>query len=80
MSVFQSAIHTVCRDGGWANVCDGWPRARDPHSTKREAQAAGRERAVLEETDHVVHDVDGMVEQRISFRNRTGSSTGEGDQ
>ena len=80
MSAFQSAIHTVCHADGWANVCDVWPRARDPHSTKPEAQAAGRERAKQEQTDHIVHDEDGTVEQRISYRNRTDSSTGERDQ
>ena len=80
MSAFQSAIHTVCHADGWANVCDVWPRARDPHSTKAEAQAAGRERAKQEQTDHIVHDADGTVEQRISYRNRTDSSTGERDQ
>ena len=80
MSEFQPAIHTVCRDDGWANVCDGWPRARDPHSTKGEAQAAGRERAEQEETDHVVHGADGAVQQRTSYRNRTDSSTGERDE
>jgi head-tail adaptor len=80
MSAFQSAIHTVCHADGWANVCDVWPRARDPHSTKPEAQAAGRERAKQEQTEHIVHDEDGTVEQRISYRNRTDSSTGERDE
>ena len=29
---------------------------------KAEAQAAGRERAKQEETEHIVHDADGAVE------------------
>ena len=48
MKTFVPAIHTVRRADGWANVCDVWPRARDPHSTKAEAEAAGRERAKQE--------------------------------
>jgi Uncharacterized protein conserved in bacteria (DUF2188) len=80
MRTFLSPIHTVCRADGWANVCDGWPRARDPHSTQSEAEAAGRERAKQEKTDHVVHDADGTIEQRTSYRNLSDSSTGERDQ
>ena len=78
MSAFQSAIHTVCHADGRGNSRP--VQARDPHSTKAEAQAAGRERAKQEQTDHIVHDADGTVEQRISYRNRTDSSTGERDQ
>jgi hypothetical protein len=69
MKTLVSAIHTVCRADGWANVCDVWPRARDPHSTKAEAEAAGRQRAKQENTDHIVHDADGTIEQRSSYRN-----------
>ncbi len=79
MSGFQPAIHTVCCDDRWANVCDGWPRARDPHSTKPDAQAAGRERVKEENTEHIVHDADGTIEKHTDFRNVT-DSTGEGDQ
>lgn len=76
MSVFPPAIHTVSRDDGWANVCDIWPRARDPHSSKSEAETAGRERAKEENAVHVVHDEDGAVEHRTSYRNQTDSSAG----
>ena len=76
----QSAIHTVRRADGWANVCDVWPRARDPHSTKAEAEAAGRERAQQDQTQHIVHGADGTIEQRTSYRNRTDSSSRDSDQ
>ena len=79
MNAFRSAIHTVRRAEGWANVCDVWPRARDPHSTRAEAEAAGRERAKEEKTEHIVHNEDGAIAQRTSYRNRTDSSTGERD-
>ena len=80
MTVLMSAIHTVRRADGWANVCDVWPRARDPHSTKAEAEAAGRERAKQEHTDHIVHDADGTVEKRTNYVNFTNSASGERDQ
>jgi 2-hydroxy-3-keto-5-methylthiopentenyl-1-phosphate phosphatase len=32
-----------------------------------------------ERTDHIVHDVDGTVEKRTSYRNLTDSSTGDRD-
>jgi hypothetical protein len=80
MSAFRSAIHTVCRADGWVNVCEGWPRARDPHSTKTEAEATGRERAKEENTEHIVHDADGTVEQRTSYENLPDSSTSGRDQ
>jgi len=73
-----SAIHTVRRSDGWANECDVWPRACDPHSTKAEAEAAGRERAKQDNTDHVVHDADGAIERRTSYRDLTDSSSEEG--
>jgi hypothetical protein len=80
MKAFLSTIHAVCRADGWVHVCDVWPRARDPHSTQAAAEAAGRERAKQENTEHIVHDADGTIEQRISYRNPADSSTGERDQ
>jgi hypothetical protein len=80
MRPLVSAIHTVCRADGWANVCDVWPRARDPHATKAEAEAAGRERAKEEHADHIVHGDDETIEQRTSYSNFTDSSTCERDQ
>jgi Uncharacterized protein conserved in bacteria (DUF2188) len=74
MKTLVSAIHTVCRADGWANVCELWPRARDPHSTKTEAEASGRERAKQQHAEHIVHDADGTIEQRTSYRNPTKST------
>jgi head-tail adaptor len=76
----RSAIHTVRRADGWANFCDVWPRARDPHSTKAEAEAAGHERAQQDQTQHIVHRADGTIEQRTGYRNRTDSSPRDSDQ
>ena len=38
---------------------------------------SGRSRS---KTEHIVHDADGTIEQRTSYRNLTDSSTGERDQ
>ena len=65
---FLPAVHTVFGPDGWTNECDAWPRARDPHSTRDEAEAAGRDWARQEQTDHIVHDADGAIERRTSYR------------
>ena len=65
---FIPAVHTVLGPDGWTNECDVWPRARDPHSTREEAEAAGREWAEQEQTEHVVHGPDGAIERRTSYR------------
>lgn len=72
-----TAIHTVRCADGWANECDVWPRARDPHSSKAEAEAAGRERAKEENAVHVVHAIDGTVEQLTSYRDPGERSSGD---
>ena len=74
---FVPAVHTVRGPGGWTNECEVWPRARDPHSTREEAEAAGREWAQQERTDHIVHGPDGTVERRISYRDLADSAPGE---
>ena len=72
-------IHTVRRADGWANECDVWPRARDPHSTRDEAEAAGRERAKQDHADHIVHDAEGTIVRRSSYEDLTGPSAGVTD-
>ena len=75
---FLPAIHTVFGPDGWTNECDAWPRARDPHSTRDEAEAAGRDWARQEQTDHIVHDADGAIERRTSYRNLAESAPATG--
>jgi hypothetical protein len=62
-------VHTVPSDDGWKNVHEGSSRALDKHSTKAEAQAAGRERAKSEKTEHIIHNKDGQIGSRNSYGN-----------
>ena len=77
---FIPAVHTVLGPDGWTNECDVWPRARDPHSTREEAEAAGREWAEQEQTEHIVHGPDGAIERRTSYRNLAGTAPAENRQ
>lgn len=62
-------VHTVKHDDGWANRREGADRVSKTFGTKAEAQAAGRETARREKTEHVVHKRDGMIGERNSYGN-----------
>ncbi len=67
--VEKKPIHTVPRDGGWANVREGSNRALNRADTKAEAQAAGRERAKADRVEHVIHKKDGTIGGKNSYGN-----------
>jgi Uncharacterized protein conserved in bacteria (DUF2188) len=62
-------IHTVPSSSGWRNEQEGSSQALSEHRYKADAVAAGRKRARLDETEHVIHKKDGTIGQR----NRYGS-------
>ena len=57
----KPAIHTAKGDAGWDVAREVSPRTLAHFDTNAEAESAGRARARREETDHVVHRVDGSV-------------------
>jgi hypothetical protein len=64
----KPAIHTVKRDGVWQNLAEGSTRRiGSTYATKAEAQAAGRERARRDRTEHIIHNVNGTIGQRNSY-------------
>jgi hypothetical protein len=65
----KPAIHTVPHDGGWANRREGAARASKVFPTKAAAQAAGRETARRERTEHIIHKKDGEIGSRNSYGN-----------
>jgi Uncharacterized protein conserved in bacteria (DUF2188) len=65
----QPAIHTVPHGGGWANRREGAPRVSKVFPTKAAAQAAGRETARRERTEHIIHNKDGEIGSRNSYGN-----------
>jgi hypothetical protein len=65
----QPPVHTVPHDDGWANRREGSSRVSKIFSTKAEAQAAGRETARNEETEHFIHGLNGRIQDRDSYGN-----------
>ena len=51
-------VHTVPYRGRWANVVEGEPQVVNTASSRSDAEALGREMAVLLGVNHVTHDHD----------------------
>lgn len=63
-------VHTVPDDsGGWKNVREGAKRASSTHPTKAAAEAAGRDLARRDRTEHIIHNRDGQIAKRNSYGN-----------
>ena len=63
-------IHTVPdKAGGWTNKREGAARGDETYDTKADAQAAGREAAMREKTEHLIHNADGQIASRNSYGN-----------
>jgi hypothetical protein len=65
----KSPVHTVPHEDGWANRREGAARVTKKFATKAEAQAAGRETARRDKTEHLIHKRDGTVGSRNSYGN-----------
>jgi len=62
-------VHTVPHGDGWANRREGSARVSKTFDTKAEAQAAGRDTARGDQTEHVVHRKDGTIGEKNSYGN-----------
>ncbi len=62
-------VHTVPHGEGWANRREGSDRVSKNFDTKAEAQAAGRVTACNENTEHLIHRMDGTIGERNSYGN-----------
>ena len=62
-------VHTVPHGDGWANRREGSKRVSKEFDRKTDAQAAGRETAKRDRTEHFVHNKDGEISQRNSYGN-----------
>jgi hypothetical protein len=64
----KPAIHTLNKDGAWQNVAEGSNRRiGQTYKTKADAEAAGRQRAQRDRTEHIVHNTDGKIGRRSSY-------------
>ena len=60
-------VHTVPHAGKWANRREGSARVSKIFNNKAQAQAAGRETARRERTEHLIHNKDGQIAERNSY-------------
>ena len=60
-------VHTVYKDGSWTNTVEGDESSRATFETKEQAAAAGRKLAKDRQTEHVIHNQDGVIAERNSF-------------
>jgi hypothetical protein len=64
-------IHTTYsqQDKNWRNISEGSSKPSKVFETKTEAQAAGRQQAVNNKSEHLIHNQDGKIAQRNSYGN-----------
>lgn len=75
-AVAKGDIETYNEDGQWKNRPQGNDRASSVHSTKAEAQAAGRDMAKDRKVEHIIKNMNGQIGQRNSYGNDPRRSKG----
>ena len=65
----KPSVHTVPHGDAWANRRAGAGRVSKTYATKAEAQAAGRDTARRERTEHFIHKKNGEIGGRNSYGN-----------
>ena len=62
-------VHTVYKRDAWLNEIEEGEALPGTYATKEDAVAAGRERAIRDKTEHVIHKMDGEFGERNSYGN-----------
>ena len=62
-------VHTVYKHETWLNELEEGEELAGTYATKEEAAAAGRERAIRDKTEHVIHKQHGEFGERNSYGN-----------
>jgi Uncharacterized protein conserved in bacteria (DUF2188) len=70
------AIHTVPAGERWENKRAGEDTVLSQQDTKDEATAAGREQAMRDKAEHIIHKQDGTIGERNSYGSDPRSSAG----
>jgi hypothetical protein len=65
----KKKVHIVPRSGSWGIKVEGNKKASAVTSTKKEADAIGREKAKKMKTDLIIHGKDGRIQDSDSFGN-----------
>jgi uncharacterized protein DUF2188 len=74
--VAKGFVHTVYKNGEWINELEEGDAFGGAHATKEQAVEAGRARAQQDNTEHVIHNQDGVISERNSHGNDPASSPG----
>lgn len=71
-------VHTTYSTsaGNWRNISEGASKPSRVYETKAEAQAAGRQIAINNKVEHVVHNQNGQIGSRNSYGNDPRKSRG----
>lgn len=64
-------IHTTYNHQArnWRNVSEGASKPSKTFDTKAQAQAAGRQQAINNKSEHIIHNENGKISQRNSYGN-----------
>ena len=65
----SNQVHTTHKNGSWRNTTPGASRPSKVYQTKHEAQSAGREQAIRNGAEHIIHNQNGQIAQRNSYGN-----------
>jgi hypothetical protein len=69
LAVAKGFVHTVYKHETWLNELEEGEELAGTYATKEEAAAAGRERAIRDKTEHVIHKQHGEFGERNSYGN-----------
>jgi uncharacterized damage-inducible protein DinB len=69
-------VHTVYKDGAWLNEIEGGSELSGAYETKETAVANGQREAKQRQTEHVIHNQDGVIGERNSYGNDPASRPG----
>ncbi len=67
----KNNIHTTYSKsaGNWRNIREGASKPAKVYDTKAEAQAAGRNMAINNKSEQLIHDKNGKIAERNSYGN-----------
>lgn len=62
-------VHTVHSGKGWTNRYENSNRTLGYYDTKAKAQAAGRKKAIQNNSEHIIHGLNGRIQNKNSYGN-----------
>ena len=60
-------IHTVHNEKGWTNKYENSNKNLGHYDTKAEAQSAGKQMATNNKSEHIIHGLDGKIQNKNSY-------------